>query len=1069
MSHHVSSSFTSASAAAAGRGGHRAPASPLHQATPLAPADPGPSRPAKRARPSGADDVDMGAPLAGNSSMSDFARRTAHVDSVAELLNAVPRTYREVLRKPLALLVDAASKRASAALTLATLRRQQASGDSWPASCLGLHEPKFATSDMFAATQPAAITELHNNWVGWRASALESGIAIKKAEVEWFDKQLDLRSVSSTLINTVTEHWTTVVEPTHRAAEFGTLEDGEIDTNSIRWTSNPDLAREYREFLHDVSTLASRILMIENNREVRLETLRFKKMKLRDDAKNAMDDADDITAKVKSAVQEALKGLDIKVFRPYLNVLYAADDFLGKRKRDSSQKEVVRALRQKERHGTFATETTRQEADEIEWWCEGQRKGKGELIRLVNIVRNSEFTYFNYVQYPNALLDLPFCVAARLINERAPPAYIQAQRFRAFVHIQPGLDVPPQIQRDFSVGMKYLFRQPVDHKLVLDAYEDFCERLRWRVFFHETESDRSYDPDYDVPHKTPPCKKRFAYVEAGLSAGQSYVANFCASRDSKPETGKGTAAFLGGPNPRALRRWLTDSRCIATGTDKNLGCAIVSEEWYMNGCRKHLSSDSYRLLDTNEAFMALERLTDIIRGIAEDCENRQIAKFLVSKCPSIGKDGIWVDGSWHVPRFYGIPKIHKNPPTIRPIVPCHSAISGPFAKVISKLLKPIVEAQPFVINSSKEFVSRLSNLTLSPYSKYYLLSGDIVAYYPNIPPVECADIISSMWIDFYGNSRIEDERLLLLGLKHAFTGLIFQFEGSFYRQEKGISMGVACAPDAANLFGAYHENKVVPHLLEANLVFYGRYMDDTFAIVQANDTDTALATVNHIDIGGLELNWNCDDTSMTFLDVNVFFDSGNTIHWTPFRKARNSLERIPWISHHPFDVKRGTFIGELSRIATLCSSPQYYVIESYYLACLYVARGYPINLVKKWLQKYMQSRWELRFTTRGEGSEVPGLFVLKSYFNEVWDLFSIHELAKVIKDAWLDGLTTLDSGRAPAKTPDIREMRFFENRWLVSRKRTANLADVCSQVRASFQSFVEDKDFRAEGVDSLWV
>jgi hypothetical protein len=41
----------------------------------------------------------------------------------------------------------------------------------------------------------------------------------------------------------------------------------------------------------------------------------------------------------------------------------------------------------------------------------------------------------------------------------------------------------------------------------------------------------------------------------------------------------------------------------------------------------------------------------------------------------------------HIPTFYGVPKIHKKPWKARPIMPCHSTILAPFAKVLSKLLK----------------------------------------------------------------------------------------------------------------------------------------------------------------------------------------------------------------------------------------------------------------------------------------------------------------------------------------------------------------------------------------------
>jgi hypothetical protein len=64
---------------------------------------------------------------------------------------------------------------------------------------------------------------------------------------------------------------------------------------------------------------------------------------------------------------------------------------------------------------------------------------------------------------------------------------------------------------------------------------------------------------------------------------------------------------------------------------------------------------------------------------------------------------ITVKGEQHVmPVFYGIPKIHKEPVKMRPIIPCHSAIQNPAAKYISKKLKPLVEAAPTILKGTKD-------------------------------------------------------------------------------------------------------------------------------------------------------------------------------------------------------------------------------------------------------------------------------------------------------------------------------------------------------------------------------
>jgi hypothetical protein len=136
-----------------------------------------------------------------------------------------------------------------------------------------------------------------------------------------------------------------------------------------------------------------------------------------------------------------------------------------------------------------------------------------------------------------------------------------------------------------------------------------------------------------------------------------------------------------------------------------------------------------------------------------------------------------------------------------------------------------------------------------------------------------------------------------------------------------------------------------------------------------------------------------------FLDMTVFVDrASNTLEHKPYRKPLNHFERIPWISAHPKDVKRGTFLGEMSRLATLCSRPGFYLESIRDLKSLYIARGYPKALVDLWAKDNLAKRWKLRLADRVRSAE--NVFVLKSQFNPVWESFNIHKLFDVIRETW---------------------------------------------------------------------
>ena len=78
---------------------------------------------------------------------------------------------------------------------------------------------------------------------------------------------------------------------------------------------------------------------------------------------------------------------------------------------------------------------------------------------------------------------------------------------------------------------------------------------------------------------------------------------------------------------------------------------------------------------------------------------------------------------------------------MRLIISCHSAIINPTAKYILKQLKPLIEGSPTIIHRSKDLAIKLSKLSLISGKHWYIVIGDIVAFYPNISLKKCLDIV----------------------------------------------------------------------------------------------------------------------------------------------------------------------------------------------------------------------------------------------------------------------------------------------------------------------------------------
>jgi hypothetical protein len=711
--------------------------------------------------------------------------------------------------------------------------------------------------------------------------------------------------------------------------------------------------------------------------------------------------------------------------------------------------------------------------------------------------------------YPDWFLEIPLEQAAEHVILRTPTDILRAARYRKHIHLSSGVSMPLYLQKSLSVGMKYLLApRPFMHYKLALAYDSFCNRIRWRIkhLFEKGDSvEDDYDPDYEVDHETKACPTTFAYIEYGLFEGERLVSNAISrysqdlevlGRDYLSDPRETAARLTLAPPISPLKQFLTDNNYIITGTDKNLGMAVSHREWYNIQCEALLSNtDHYRVLDTHEVMHYLTKqctrmdyLADLATTLRESVKGgAQLPGFFRSKITKTGE-------RHHVPAFHGIPKIHKTPTGMRPIIPCHSAIQNPAAKFVSKILKPIISDTESILQSSRQFCNELSNLHIHRDRKTWLITGDVVAFYPNVPlqsALTYAQTIAKSWYKLNRDTKEDDPLWEVFdhALQVGNEDLVLRFNDKYYRQEQGLAMGVADSPDIANLYGAWFEIIQGQILNQPRIIYYKRYIDDIFAIITAESEQDALDFMSKIiNFAGCRITWDASRTVCPFLDVLVFKDlrDPEKIHFTPYRKQHNNLERIPWISHHPIDVKRGTFLGEMSRLAALCSKYEYYQDALHSLQGLYFARGYPTALTSQWMRNNLSNKWENRYDSlamKQETDEKATFVVLKSEFNPVLNYFNAKELGDTIVSKWRQSMEMWIDDKIPSAyeedwnlgkhwlkeemelgklypesvvspkggvagsrlLPDITKLNsLMRARWLVSRRRTRNLFDLAN-------------------------
>ena len=135
-----------------------------------------------------------------------------------------------------------------------------------------------------------------------------------------------------------------------------------------------------------------------------------------------------------------------------------------------------------------------------------------------------------------------------------------------------------------------------------------------------------------------------------------------------------------------------------------------------------------------------------------------------------------------LPKFYGLPKIHKTGNSLSPIVSSRGSVTYGVAKVLSKVLKPLVGKFPHHIQSSGNFVSRAKGLTLQLGE--CLSSHNVTSLIYSVPIDPALNIIRDL---LEKDDKLNDRTVLsvqniieLLGF--CLHNTYFSFQNKFYEQ-----------------------------------------------------------------------------------------------------------------------------------------------------------------------------------------------------------------------------------------------------------------------------------------------
>jgi len=245
-----------------------------------------------------------------------------------------------------------------------------------------------------------------------------------------------------------------------------------------------------------------------------------------------------------------------------------------------------------------------------------------------------------------------------------------------------------------------------------------------------------------------------------------------------------------------------DDNLTIKNTDKNLGPAIMETEDYIHQVLKdHLLTKDYERLSEKTAKHRICNITRTLKShITEN--HKLLSKVEITYFQRSFKK------QYRIPIFYGLPKVHETPVTLRPLVSSSSSFLSIFSVWLDFNMKDLLPLVQSYIKNSTTVINDLKELHIPDGA--LIFTADAKSMYTNIDTVTVVSAMRDFIISNQDQIPTDFLTDLFLQILTAVTeNNIFTFAGTFWQQLSGTAMGTPAACAYATITFGQHENSVI--------------------------------------------------------------------------------------------------------------------------------------------------------------------------------------------------------------------------------------------------------------------